>query len=471
MSRGEELAKNTMILLIGRISTRAIGFLLLPLYTAYLSEVQYGVVDLVSTLITLLCPIVGLQLDQAVFRYMVTRRDDRKELRRIISSAIFSEAVLIAGYVLIFIIASRWINNDYKWFLLTNVIIATLFGFANQVLRGLGRNSDYAVAAFIASVCTISLNILFIVGLDWGAFGMLAAIFIGNLVAIGYCVIRGKFWQFISIREFDVPLLKEMVSYSVPLIPNELSWWAIRASDRLVISAFLGLAATGVISVGHKFPEIFMTVYSVFGLAWTESIVLHYKEKDGLDYFSRNVNTMMKFFSSVNLLILAAVPFVFGLLVNVKFDESYKVIPLYFISSIINVVIGLISVIYVANHETKVIAKTSMLGAIVSIISDIILAQFVGIYASPLSLILGFGTMLIYRAIDMRRLARVDWDYRFVCLFVVGYAIVSACFYSGSYYVRAIGLISAVAFSCYFNQENIIALKAMLLRRLKRSSQ
>ena len=467
MSRGGELVKNTGILLIGRISTRAISFLLLPLYTAYLSEIQYGVVDLVSTLITLLCPVVGLQLDQALFRFMVPYRKQHNELSRIISSAIFAELCFIFVYICIFLLVSYWIHNEYKWFLLTNVIVATLLGFATQILRGFGQNTDYAISSFIASIGTISLNILFIVVFGWGAYGMLAAIFIGNLIAIAFCVVRGKLGRYLHFRNFNMSTLKAMIHYSVPLIPNELSWWAIRASDRLIISAFLGLAATGIISVSHKFPEIFMTVYSVFGLAWTESIVLHYKEQDGLEYFSRNTNNMMIFFSSVNLVILSFIPILFHFLVNVKFDESYNLIPLYFLATIINVVIGLISVIYVANNETKTIAKTSVIGACVSIVTDIALVKIIGIYASPISCIIGFGTMLFYRAIDMRRLAIVKWNYKFIIYFILAFIGVSLCYYSKSYALYALSILGACLFSILFNYRQISALSGLVKNKFK----
>ena len=129
MSRGTELAKNTTILLIGRISTRAINFFLLPLYTAYLSEVQYGVVDLVSTLIAMLCPIVGLQLENAIFRFMIPERGSHLGLQRIISSALITQLALLVVYALLFMCISPWIHNEYKWFLLSNVIIASCMLF------------------------------------------------------------------------------------------------------------------------------------------------------------------------------------------------------------------------------------------------------------------------------------------------------------------------------------------------------
>ena len=76
MNKGKELAKNTAIITIGKMSTQLISFLLLPLYTAVLSTEEYGIVDLVITYMQLLLPICTLQLEQAIFRFVLEKRDN-----------------------------------------------------------------------------------------------------------------------------------------------------------------------------------------------------------------------------------------------------------------------------------------------------------------------------------------------------------------------------------------------------------
>ena len=71
MSKGKDLAKNTAIVSIGKICTQLITFFLLPVYTAVLSNEEYGVVDLLNTLTSLLLPIATLQIEQGIFRYLL----------------------------------------------------------------------------------------------------------------------------------------------------------------------------------------------------------------------------------------------------------------------------------------------------------------------------------------------------------------------------------------------------------------
>ena len=87
MSKGKELAKNTIILFIGVFFTKIIQYFLLPVYTGYLTTEEYGTVDLFNTIISLLIPIIGLQIEQGVFRYLISNRKNRDRQKEYISSS------------------------------------------------------------------------------------------------------------------------------------------------------------------------------------------------------------------------------------------------------------------------------------------------------------------------------------------------------------------------------------------------
>ena len=90
MVREKELVKNTIIITIGKVCTQLITFLLLPLYTGILSIEEYGTVDLLNTLVSLLLPIVTLQIDQGLFRELIEVRDNEEQKKKIISSVVLT---------------------------------------------------------------------------------------------------------------------------------------------------------------------------------------------------------------------------------------------------------------------------------------------------------------------------------------------------------------------------------------------
>ena len=114
MTKGKELAKNTIIIVIGKICTQFISFFLIPLYTSYLQTTDYGTVDLINTYISLLIPIVTLQLEQATFRFLIDVRNDEEKKGIIITSIIKKLFVHFAVYLGLYLILGNFIKLDYK---------------------------------------------------------------------------------------------------------------------------------------------------------------------------------------------------------------------------------------------------------------------------------------------------------------------------------------------------------------------
>jgi len=260
-SRGAELAKNTAIITIGKISTQFVSFLLLPLYTAVLSTSEYGMVDFITTLIQFLIPIVTLMIDQGVFRFLLTSNNDRSKKSIITGSIVFQSIINLVTLALGIIIYLVNKNQYIIWLLL----ILTATSYTNlifQIARGLKKTSDYALGSFICSLITIVLNVLFIVGMKFGAIGMLAATFSGNLFATIIMFFKLKTFRYISFKNIFRDTLKQLLHYSIPLVPNQVSVWIMNSSDRFIVTFILGTSANGLLAISHKFPAIFITFFN-----------------------------------------------------------------------------------------------------------------------------------------------------------------------------------------------------------------
>ena len=161
MSREKSLAKNTIIIGIGNICTKLITFLLLPLYTGALSTAEYGTVDLLNTLISLLVPIITFQVEQAVFRNLIEVRGNQKEQKSIISSSIVSVILQCIVFVFFYFLITLFVNNNYRIYLMINIIAYIFASLFLQMARGLGNNKQYAIGSFISASSTIFFNVIF----------------------------------------------------------------------------------------------------------------------------------------------------------------------------------------------------------------------------------------------------------------------------------------------------------------------
>ena len=470
MSREKQLIKNTGILALGKICTQFVSFFLLPLYTAYLSTKEYGVVDLLNNYIALLIPIFFFQMDQAVFRFLIDARKEEKKKAEIISTAIVTVTLQLIFFVFAYFIFSLFFKNDYKIFLLTNVLAAMYSGLFLQICRGLGDNVSYSLGSLISGICTIVLNVLFITIFKMGAYGMLTATLIANIICIIFIFIRKKVYLLLSPKKYYKELRNELWKYSVPLIPNQLSWWIVNVSDRTLITKFMDIGANGIYSAANKFSSVCITFFNFFNLTWSESASMHIKDGDSDEFFSKIFNVSLNIFSSLCFLIIAVMPFCFRFLITGKgYAPAYYQIPILMLATIFNVCVALLGSIYVALKKSNEIAKTSIMAAAINIVINVIFIKKIGLYAASISTLIAYLSMAIYRYIDVQRYVKVKVKLNSV-LYIIFLGIITVI----PYYIRnnilcIISLVLTLIIALFINKKIIIDMYKIVKKKLVKS--
>ena len=456
MNREKKLVKNTFIITIGKISTQLITFLLLPLYTGILSTDEYGIVDLLNTLVGLLLPIITFQVEQAIFRELIEVRTEEDKKKRIISSGVVTVIVQCFIYLLIFSIITQFINNKYKIFLATNVIANIFLSLFQQIARGLGNNKEYAIGSFISSVCIIIFNIILLIVVKLGATGMLLGTLFGQCVGILYLFLNLKLYRYIRISQYKKSTMKSLWKYSIPLIPNAISWWIFNASDRVIASSFLGMEQNGILAAALKFSAIYITLYNIFNIGWTESISIAIDDKDIDNYFNNTFNIIFNLFVSLAIGIITCMPFVFPLMINNNYSSGYGLVPISIIASLFNVIVGLISVIYVAKKNTKAIANTSGIAAILNITAHLLLINYIGLYAAVVSTLISYAVMSIYRLYDIKKkYFKITINKVVIIKLICVLPIVLFSYYYNNFYLNIFSLVVAIIFALNINKELI----------------
>lgn len=470
MNKKKELAKNTIIIFAGKVCTQLISFLLLPLYTSYLVTEEYGFVDLITTYVTLIVPIITMELEMSVFRYLVDCRKDKNETKRVYSNnfiiLLASLAVFIVGYL---IVTCFW-KFDYRFLILFDIVICTFSGNFLQIARGVGRTIDYAISCIITGVSTILFNILLIVVFKLGAFGMITSMAVANGLGALYLFIRLKMWQYIDFRKKDKSLIKDMYKYSIPLVPNGISWWIVNVSDRTIVTAILGTAANGIYAVSNKFPTILSSLLGIFNLSWSESAALHINSPDRDKFFSDVCNTITKLFTCLGVGMIACMPFVFPLLVNKSYDEAYYYIPILVLGAVFNVIICLYSAVYIAKKMTKQVAMTSIIGAIINIVVNIGLIHFIGLYAAAISTAISYLVMMIYRHYDLKKYMNITYEKGLLVKTILIFVFAIIIYYQRNLYLDILSFVVVVIYSVLMNKDFLVASKNTVLEKIFKRS-
>lgn len=455
MGKEKELVKNTLVITIGKICTQFVSFLLLPLYTALLTADEYGTVDMVLTYSSLLLPMLTLAAEQALFRFLIDVRllenDKNKIISTMLSFLVLQTVIFGFGFGVIYLFIRRGIVIYFA-----SVLIATTWsGVALQLTRGLGDNVGYALGSMSVALSQVLFHILFLVVFQMKAEGMMLAAVLGNTIGAAYLFVRCRINRCFRLNRFDFSTFKEMMKYSLPLIPNLLSWWALNASDKVIVQIFLGVAANGLIAVATKFSTVFITFSNMFNITWTESAALHINDEDSEEFFGKTILTAYKLLLSLCCGIIVCLPFVFPVLVHSTYHEAYGLIPVFMIAALCNAVVSLYGVIYVAHKRTKEISCTAMSAAIINVVSHLVLIKFVGIYAAALSTMIGYGAMAVYRYFHSRKYLVVKFDRITVLETVVMVGVSAASYYCKNLLVGIVALFIVVCM-CIVVNRNVI---------------
>jgi len=416
MSREKVLAKNTAILAIGTFLPKAAAYFTLPILTGILTKDEYGTYDLVTVLVSLILPAATLQIQTALFRFLIEIREDQDEVKKVVSTgASFIVSISILALIILNIVMNRIP-------LFTRLLISGYF-FADilvnglrQVARGLTRNLDYSLSAVISAICKILFIFIFVGVMKKGINGAVCALMFSSLASFTFLFFRIKAYKLISIGSTSRDKLRELLAYSWPMVPNNMSMWAMRLSNRLIITFFLGTAQNAVYAVATKFPNLLTMAQSTFSMAWQENASIYSKDEDIEEYYSKMYRTMFDLMAGFLALLICITPILFSLLIKGDYNDAYNQVPILFFSMFFFVLSTYLGGIYVAYKKTKSVGLTTIFAAVINVGLDIAFIKVIGLYAASLSSLISYILLYVFRAVDIKKLVRLEIDYRHVIL-------------------------------------------------------
>lgn len=466
MSKETKLLKNTAIIAIGNICTKCISFFMLPLYTALLSTNDYGTVDMITTYTSLLVIIFNFQLEQGIFRYLIEARGNRQKQNEYITSVLcFLIAVNISMLVVGGFVLSRF-KYQYTAYLLISIFINVFNSVILAIPRGLGDNTTYAIGSCMNGSFQVILNVIFIAYLHFKVEGMLMAGMLAMSISMIYILTRIKLWKYIKISYFKMDSLREIMAYSLPLIPYTLTWWVMSASNRMVINVFLGTSFNGIFAVANKFPSLFSMVTNIFQLSWLESASENVNDEGREKYYQSVMDKTIRFYSSSNLLIIAVIPFVFTILINENFANAYNYIPILMTGAMFHSITALYGSIYFAFKETKTVAKTTIFSAIINVVISLALVKAIGLYAAALATMIANISVTVIRHFDIKRMVNIKIIKKYVLSEMLVYGLALAGYYMNVRYLQFIILLMVIPVCFFRNKLLIYSMIDMLKKKL-----
>lgn len=430
--REKSFIKNTIIIFLSKFCTQFLSFFLLPFFTALLSTEEYGYFDLYSTYAWLLAIFLTLQLENGIFRFLIDKRENNSEIKNIITNGIIVILVQLLIFMSIYFICLKILKIKNIEYIFIMTLSTSLLNLMLQISRGLGKNIEYGLASIISGSSNVLLCILFIKYLSMKLLGIVLAYVFSNILASLFLIFKIKIYKYINFSVLSKNKIKELIKYSFPLIPNSISSWIMSISDKIMISFLLGVSFNGIYSISTKFSLLISHIFNVFSLSWTESASMSNNDEDRSIYFSKIINIVFLLCSFMCLLILAAMPIIFKILIKELYFDAYKYIPILICASFFELFSILIGGVFIALKLPKEIATTTILGGIINILINIFFMKKYGLIIASLSTLISYIYIALARYLKISKYVKIKLNYFNFFIITIIYIIIVAFYYSQS---------------------------------------
>lgn len=390
------LLTNIIAFLCGNLGTKLISFFMVPLYTNILKPSEYGEIDLILSIVGVISPFIACGIHEGVMRFCLDRNSNKKLVLSIglrtfiISSIIF---IFICPLFLFIPILSNYIIFVYLYSVLNEIMTIFLC-----YIRGKDDIKLYSFLGFLSGFITALLNILFLVFLKWGLFGYQISMLLSPLITTIVAIILGQLVDDISISQWDNSLAKEMMRYSLILIPNSLLWWCINASDRFFVSYMCGTAMNGLYAVSYKIPTLLNTVSTIFMQSWQMSAIKEFENGNESQFYDQIYKQIIFFMGISTLILMCLNKLILSLYVGNEYKAAWIFSPFLIISFFAGSLSTFWGSFYIAAKKMDKYLHSAIIGALVNILLNFYLIRQIGALGAAISTMICYIIVLIVRA-------------------------------------------------------------------------
>ena len=428
-NRNKKLINDIGIYAIGNLGSKLITFLMVPLYTYFISDVSdFGYYDLCLSVVFFFVPFVTLQLGDGAFRFLLNVGDDKARQREVLSVTYRTLASMLSLSVVIVLVASMFWHIKYVWLSFGLLCAMSVHDVVSQVARGLGDAKTYVASGILSSVGIGAFSVLFVVFFEWGVSGIFWANILSRVIAIAFIEIKvGVIKKYLSSHENAAEeggwrLLVKILKYSLPLVYTTMYWWLINCSDRFFIAHYVGLEQNGIYSVAIRFTAILQTFGFIFYQAWQDSAFRQYNSPDRNSFFSKVLNGYIFVMVIILLLYTFGLKIIYPWLVETKYQESIEYLYPLGISAFLYTMVYFTNIIYQCALDTRRTMVQMMVVSFMNIAMNFVMTRWLGVYGVVVTSIVTYLVLLLYRFFDMARYVRLRLQAATVVPIVIGVA-------------------------------------------------
>jgi O-antigen/teichoic acid export membrane protein len=413
----KRLGKHSAIYGLGGLVSRILAVLLLPLYTRYLSPSDYGKVETLIALTTVIGIVLRMGIHSAFFRFYFDSPEPEHRRRVLRTSFWFTMAMatagLIVGVALSPQISDLLFGTTDNAELVAAAFVGLWAGMNYEQLTSLFRVEERSTAFVAASLSnvllTIGATLILVVALDKGPIGVIVGNFTGTLLV--YAALVGYRREQLGLQ-FDRGLLREMNRFGTPLVPTALFLWVTNFSDRLFLVRLADVTEVGLYSVGVRIASAMVLLLTAFRLAWPAFAYSIEDEGEARRTYAYVLTYLVLVATWVATALALLSPWIVDWIAAPAFDESSRVVgPLAFAA----VAFGAYIVVAIGvgrARRTQFNWVVTGVAAAVNIVLNLLLIPSYGMMGAAVATVAAYITIFVGMAWWSQRIYPVPYQWR-----------------------------------------------------------
>lgn len=404
------LIKDTFIFAIGNLGSKLILFLMVPLYTNFLTTSEYGTAELVFTISQLVIPIVSVAIWNGVIRFGLMKGVKPEDV------LLNSLLIWIVGSLLIVgttpLIGLYSPISQWKWFLCIYSIGFIINQIELQYLKVKDKNKLFAAVSLIQTAVLAGMNLFLLVYLRTGVFGYLTSSIVSIYVAAILIFFVGGFYKDLKNASYNKTLIKRLLVYSAPLIMNDLSWWLIHSSDKIMVEWMLSASALGLYTVASKIPGLINTFVNIFSQAWGVSSIREIEDTNDSAYYSSvfNVYSMLSFGATICFVAIIK-PFM-NIYVGTDFTSAWRYVPLLLLAASFSAISAYYGSMFGALQKSVECMWSTIIGAVVNVVLNYVCIKAWGVWGAIIGTLTAYIVISMLRQYMVNRYIKMDIQWR-----------------------------------------------------------
>lgn len=439
MSRLKQLAGQTAVYGLSSILARVFNYFLTPLYTGIFSTESFGIISEMYSYIAVVLALLTFGMETSLFSF--SRNSENKNL--VFSSAQSFVTALSMLFFLIVVVFSEPIATilrypDYPEYVILFSLIIVLDALASvpmAKLRELNQPLKFALINIVNIAFNIGFNIFFLVYcrnqyLESGSnSGWLVNTFYNPHIGVGYVFISNIIGSavkllllsgVITIGKFKVnfQLLKQMLKYASPLALGAFCFIINEKTDLLFLKYLLpksiSMQSVGVYSACYKLAMIMTIFIQAFRFAAEPFFFMLEKEKNARQVYADIMKYFVIFCLGIFLMVTLYIDFFKHFLRREEYWQALQIVPILLIANLFSGVYQNLSMWYKLSGATKYGMYFSLLGALITIVFNIILIPLIGYYGSAWATFVCYGSMMIVSYFIGQKHYRIPYELKYM---------------------------------------------------------